>query len=234
MEQQKTNSPGAPQLDASIEQLNNIIEETNSFAHKARTASLLLYLAMLVVVLIFGWRFYSTISKNITKEKFLASAEIRVKELQPAVVKSFRTVYDKVLPVYTAQAKKALAETVPQLKELSEKELNAMLDKVNGEIDVLTKEIMSTKDSLLKSLYVNLTLPEFDAAKVINEQEWANEFNEVTKAVIEPFTADWNALRATIKKFDNPSLPNEEGELYRQMASCLLLLLNEEIMTEGK
>jgi hypothetical protein len=238
MEQQKPNVPTTPQLDGpqghpvggSLDELNKFVEETSRYEGKTRAVSLILYVAILAVFLIFAWQFYRTIKTNFTQQKFVDSLETRGKEIQPILTQNLLSVINKVMPVYTEEAKKTVQETIPQLKELSQKELQTLLDKTNREIDLLIKEAITTKDDLIKSMYVNLTPQDIDAAKIVNEKAWTDEFTEVTKAIIEPFSADWNKLRNTINKFDNANLPNDDGELFRLMSHYMLLLLDKEIM----
>lgn len=230
MEQQKANSPASPQLDGSMDELSKHLEETSSFESKARTISVLLYFLILAVFLWFGWMFYRTIQKNFTQEKFLQSVETRGKEMIPKLEVLLGKFVEKVKPVYVAEAKKQINDTVPKLKGLAENELNGMVDNAKKEVNGILQEAMKTKYALVKSLYPNLSEADFNIATIANEKAWNDEFVDITKTLIEPFRQDWDKMRTTLDKFNNPDLPNDQVELLKQMEHNLLMMLDKELM----
>lgn len=230
MEQQKMNSPTSPQPDTSLDDLSKLIEDYNRFEKKTKVIGVILPLAILAVFVIFGWLFYCTIKANFTKDKFVASIKIRGEEIKPLLTHQMLNIIEKVRPVYTEEAKKKFQELVPQLRGLTETQLREIVDRTNTKINDVTKEVLGANDTLLRSLYPNLSPEDLNLAKITNEKAWVDEFGEVSQATIEPFSKDWNNMKNTLEKFDNKALPNDEGELMRLMTHYLLMLLDKEIM----
>jgi hypothetical protein len=211
-------------------ELRVYLAEQAEITRKNTTLSNWLSVVILLVVLVFVFQVYHSLSNNLKVDNFRASLQ----KHSPAISKVLVEVATRVYPTYVDLAKTKVAEVAPRWAELITQETDALGKNLNQtahkRMETALMNVFSKPTSGVKKSMSDISPEDMQAAIQKMDEDLKDDFVLISDRMVDRSMGSITALNKTLDKFDTSGLPNDEIKLSKLFVHDLLMSLDKELM----
>jgi len=220
---------------AEFAEIEKTVAEVQAARKKFKPVNLVLTLAIVLVFVIFGLLYYSTVKQNFTEKKLLESLRENAREISPELSDHAAEVIADAGPEYSRLAQERLPVVMPKWVTSGKEELKKVSDNIGkiAETEVQDALYASIRKSKIKEALPELTDSQIENLRMKLEKRIRADMQNITGHILKRTEKEIFKISNTLDNFDLTGLPNDEDGLSRLIAHDLLMLLDKQIM-EGK
>ncbi len=220
-----------------IEQIQNLEAAFNgevaSRKRMVRTTRIIL-LVLSFSILFFVLLNYFHFRFQWTKEKFKYSLEQEMRELSPVAMKELSAMGKDLLPVYAEEGKKQIHESMPEISQILDRELDRLstdiLENADHRLREMEESVLSRTEEVLLESYPGL---KESAKRKELERRFHKETHDAVVSAVQEFdklfSKDIEESRALLLKFDIKDTDESQVDLQKKFIRLWLQLLDLEI-----
>lgn len=226
------------ELEQSVDDLRRKLGAMIDQQRAARTQVLLATLAIILVILVFGWNTYSTMRQNLAVEKFETIIEKKRPEFQARAEQLLNRAVKEIVPVYQELALERVREMGPVLREQAQEEFSHLPEQISSDLDEMLHKVLANVQTRVQE-QLKAKFP-FAAEKDPNElfapmldrmRAHAEQFDIETRTIV---ANEEQRAKNVLVKFNVPDVEAEEKfDLEKQLIHQLLMYADYELHVAG-
>lgn len=225
-------------LKKSMDDLGGYIKKAQEENKKLSGYNTILTVALVVVIVIFLFVIYSNLKSNFSGENVMAAVNEYSPKIMPEVSSAMVQVVTEVSPTYSKILQEKAVNHMPILAETADAELVKLSENISKNAkDTLTQTMKNVIDGQKKNIQEGIEgikEEQIDEGLKGLEEELGDAFMEVGTHIIDNSLNEFVSLKKTVDSFQDKSLPDDGMELSILFLHNLILLADEEMMTNLK
>lgn len=219
-------SPHATQID----RLSQRLDELQSQQSGMRKTLLIFSLVLVVIILLFGWGLYSSVSSNLAPDKLEKELMDRVDAHTPRLQRTATEAISLAMPTYQTLAKEKLTEITPQLREDATKQLEAMPEKLRvklyDRLETLRTDLEAEVTAEIKSQFGDISEEQVETIATQFTAEIEKSGKNIKADLERIYDEQANRLEQVLSKFeiaDNAQMSEQEIQMKLIESAALLV-----------